>query len=53
MEVELRNKNEPLKKRGGKIKPNLMDTKIVNAKNIDVPMERVSGIKFLMISFAD
>lgn len=41
MEVELRNKNEPPKKRG-KMKPNVMDTKIVNAKNVDIPMEKAS-----------
>lgn len=40
MEVELRNKNEPIKKRG-KIKPNVMDTKIDNAKNVHIPMEKV------------
>jgi hypothetical protein len=49
-EVELRNKNEPPKKRG-KIKPNVMDTKIVNAKNVDVPMEKARIIKNFMISF--
>lgn len=45
MEVELRNKNEPPKKRGGKLKPNVMDTKIVNAKNVDIPMEKARIIK--------
>lgn len=43
VEVELRNKNEPPKKRG-KIKP-VMDTKIVNAKNVDIPMEKARIIK--------
>lgn len=44
-EVELRNKNQPAKKRA----KNKADLNVVNIKNVDVPMEKVQCCLFKVL----